>query len=158
MNNDTKQQFTLRIAQANSTELIVILYEMVLCYLADAKEHCINRDEAEFQEALRKTRSCIQELLASVKNEHELADNLNHLYWFAIRRLAQCQFQHDEGLLNQLQSMFAQLHDSYVVVAKMDTSSPIMDRTQEVYVGLTYGKNTLTENRTNAGGNRGFCA
>ena len=38
MTSECKQQFTLRIAQANSTELIVILYEMLLCYLDEAEE------------------------------------------------------------------------------------------------------------------------
>ena len=35
MTKECKQQFTLRITQANSTQLIVILYEMTLQYLAD---------------------------------------------------------------------------------------------------------------------------
>ena len=33
MTKECKQQFTLRITQANSTQLIVILYEMTLQYL-----------------------------------------------------------------------------------------------------------------------------
>ena len=36
MKKEDKQQFTLRITQANSTQLVVILYEMLLCYLEDA--------------------------------------------------------------------------------------------------------------------------
>ena len=31
MKKEDKQQFTLRITQANSTQLVVILYEMLLC-------------------------------------------------------------------------------------------------------------------------------
>ena len=37
MTKECKQQFTLRITQANKTELIVILYEMLLAYTQDAK-------------------------------------------------------------------------------------------------------------------------
>lgn len=33
MKKEDRQRFTLRISQANSTELVVILYEMLLCYL-----------------------------------------------------------------------------------------------------------------------------
>ena len=36
MKKEEKQDFTLRITQANPTQLVVILYEMLLCYLEDA--------------------------------------------------------------------------------------------------------------------------
>ena len=38
MTDEKKQQFLLRISQANKTEMIVILYEMFLIYLKDAEE------------------------------------------------------------------------------------------------------------------------
>ncbi|MDR0949004.1 MAG: flagellar protein FliS [Lachnospiraceae bacterium] len=157
MSEEQKQEFTLRIAQANSTALVVILYDMILSYLADAKEHCLRADDILFSEDLRKARGCIQELIASLNGEYEVADNLKHLYWFAIRRLAQCQYQHDAGLLKQLNSMFTSLRDAYATVAKEDDRLPVMDHSQTIYAGLTYGRNQLTENVTDSGTNRGFC-
>ena len=44
MRKEDKQQFTLRITQANPTELVVILYEMLLCYLEDA-ENALQSEE-----------------------------------------------------------------------------------------------------------------
>ena len=38
MKKEEKQDFTLRITQANPTQLVVILYEMLLCYLEDAMQ------------------------------------------------------------------------------------------------------------------------
>ena len=38
MTKECKQQFTLRITQANATQMVVILYEMTLQYLADAEQ------------------------------------------------------------------------------------------------------------------------
>ena len=35
MTKELKQQFTLKITQANKTQLIVILYEMLLIYLEE---------------------------------------------------------------------------------------------------------------------------
>ena len=59
MTKECKQQFTLRITQANKTEMIVILYEMLLVYLKDA-EDALERDQiAVFREALRKVRGCL---------------------------------------------------------------------------------------------------
>ena len=64
MTKECKQQFTLRITQANATQLVVILYEMTLQYLADAEQAA---EDAQFLEAVRKTRGCINELLNSLQ-------------------------------------------------------------------------------------------
>ncbi len=38
MTREMKQIFTRRITQANSTQLVVILYDMILTYLKDAAD------------------------------------------------------------------------------------------------------------------------
>ena len=38
MKKEKKQEFTLRITRANKTQMVVILYDMVLTYLEDAIE------------------------------------------------------------------------------------------------------------------------
>ena len=53
MTKECKQQFTLRITQANATQLVVILYEMTLQYLADAEQAA---EDAQFLEAVRRTK------------------------------------------------------------------------------------------------------
>lgn len=73
MTKDEKQQFTFRITQANSTEMIVILYEMLLCYLKEAEEAVEKEDKAAFHEAVRKARGCMNELLQSLHLEYEPA-------------------------------------------------------------------------------------
>ena len=56
MTKECKQQFTLRITQANATQLVVILYEMTLQYLTDGEQAA---DDAELLEAVRRARGCI---------------------------------------------------------------------------------------------------
>ena len=67
MTKECKQQFTLRITQANSTQLIVILYEMTLQYLADGEQAV---DDAGLVEAVHRARGCIKELLNSLHREY----------------------------------------------------------------------------------------
>ena len=38
MTSELKQQFTLKISQANKTRLVVILYEMMLVYIEEARQ------------------------------------------------------------------------------------------------------------------------
>lgn len=52
MTKELKQEFTLRITQANKTQLITILYEMVLLYLEEAKAAIDADDKTEWQEGL----------------------------------------------------------------------------------------------------------
>ena len=56
MTKECKQQFTLRITQANSTQLIVILYEMPLQYLADGEQAA---DDAGLAEAVHRARGTL---------------------------------------------------------------------------------------------------
>ena len=41
MTNELKKEYTLRISQANKTQLIVILYEMMLIYVDEAKKQLL---------------------------------------------------------------------------------------------------------------------
>jgi len=156
MTNEKKQQFTLRITQANRTELVVILYEMTLCYLEDAGRFCEADDRAAFKEAIRMTRGCLLELMNSLHMEYEIAINLMQLYQYCIRRLSAGEVLADMEPLYEINKIITKLYEAYVQVAAQDDSAPVMHNSQAVYAGLTYGRNDLTENMANQGTNRGF--
>ena len=139
MTKECKQQFTHRITQANSTQLIVILYEMTLQYLADGEQAA---DDAGLAEAVHRARGCIKELLNSLHREYSPAGELSRLYLFCLRRLAVCEVRRDRTILEEIQVQ--------------DTSGPVMNNSQTVYAGLTYGRNQLTENMADQGTNRGM--
>ena len=76
MTQEKKQEFTLKITQANKTQLITILYEMVIEYLNDAIDAIgIGRKE-EAEKSLGYAQNCIDELLRSLDLRYELARNL----------------------------------------------------------------------------------
>ncbi len=156
MTKECKQQFTLRITQANSTELVVILYEMLLCYLEECKEALEAKDLECFKEAVRKARGCLNELLASLNMEYAPAEELKKLYFFSIRKLAHAEYKKDVQAIEEIKRIIGPLHDAYEQVAAQNEQGPVMNNSQTVYAGLTYGKNTLTENMTDQGFNRGM--
>lgn len=152
MTKECKQQFTLRITQANSTQLIVILYEMTLQYLADGEQAA---DDAGLAEAVHRARGCIKELLNSLHREYSPAGELSRLYLFCLRRLAVCEVRRDRTILEEIRKVIAPLCDAYRQIQDQDTSGPVMNNSQTVYAGLTYGRNQLTENMADQGTNRG---
>lgn len=157
MTKEVKQQFTLRITQANPTELVVILYEMALTFLQEAREAGEQQDWVEFKEGIRKIRGCINELIQSLHMEYEPAGNLYKLYMFCIRRLAYADVRKETKVLDEIESVLGKLKDAYAQIAPTNTSAPVMSNTQTVYSGLTYGKGAaLAEDVTGQSTNRGM--
>lgn len=157
MTKELKQEFTLRITQANKTQLITILYEMVLLYLDEAEEALAADDKAMYKNALRKIRGCMNELTTSLHFEYELAQNLLQLYLYSNRELVRASIHYDKECLHHVRAIIEKLHEAYLQIEPQDTSGPVMGNTQTVYAGLTYGRNTLTENIADPAANRGFC-
>lgn len=158
MKKEQKQQFTLRITRANPTELVVILYEMLLCYLDEAQDALGTGEEILFHEAIRKGRGCLNELIDSLNVKYQPAPALQSLYMFCLRRLALGEARKDGAMLSEITKVIVPLHDAYSQLAKKNPAGPVMNNAQTVYAGLTYGRNTLTENLTDQGSNRGMFA
>lgn len=157
MTKEAKQQFTFRITQANPTEMIVILYEMTLMFLEEAKLAGQEQDFGAYKEGIRKTRNCINELIQSLHMEYELAGNLYKLYMFCIRRLAYAEVRKEVKVLAEIEMVIAKLKDAYAQIAPSNPAAPVMSNAQTVYSGLTYGsKGALAEDVANQSSNRGM--
>ncbi len=153
MTDEVKKNFTVRITQANKSELVVILYEMYLFYLADAEE--AGEDQERFREGLRKARACMDELIHSLDFRYSPANDLLRLYIYVIREMAGADSRSSAEPLKICRKIITELLSAYREVSRQDTSPPIMENTQTVYAGLTYGKGELTESLSHQG-NRGF--
>lgn len=158
MTRELKQQFTLKITQANKTQLVVILYEMLLTYIEEAENAHEKEDREGFREGIRKARGCLNELMASLHFEYEPAMNLLQLYLYANRELVRADIRNETEELEHVKKIMEKLHEAYRKVSEQDSSDPVMSNAQTVYAGLTYGKNTLTESLADQGSNRGFRA
>ena len=83
MTKENKQIFTRRITQANRTQLVVIVYEMLLVYLEDAVKAYEAEDKQEFVRNLKLARECIGQMRTSLNFQYELSKNLFAIYCFA---------------------------------------------------------------------------
>lgn len=158
MTSEMKQQFTLRISQANPTELVVILYEMLLQYVEEARAAVREQNRQSVTESIKRARGCMNELLQSVNPQYEVGRNLNRIYFFCIRRLANSQYHMEEKPLTEIEKVICPLLEAYREISTRNPAGPVMENSQSVYVGLTYGRNTLTENMTDQSPNRGMFA
>lgn len=157
MTKELKQEYTLRITQANKTQLITILYDMTLLYLTEAREALDEDRKEDFKMAIRKIQGCVGELVDSLHTEYDLAKQLFQLYRYAYRELAKASVHYSQENLDHVVSVIEKLRDAYAQIEGQDTSGPVMGNTQTVYAGLTYGRSELNESITGAESNRGFC-
>lgn len=157
MTKELKQEYTLRITQANKTQLITILYEMILLYIDEAKDALDIDSRADYKMAVRKIQGCVNELMNSLHLEYDLAQKLLQLYLFINRELAQASIHYDMEHLEHVRMVIGELQKAYKKIESQDLSGPVMGNSQTVYAGLTYGRSTLTENITDPAANRGFC-
>lgn len=156
MTNEQKQQFTRRITQANRTELSVILYEMLVTYLEEAQTALQKEDQEAFHAGIRHARACLHELILSLHYEYALAGNLLQLYLYAERELIRADARLSEEPISHAKHIMCKLHDAYNKISDQDQSTPVMENTQTVYAGLTYGKTDLNESLSGSGESRGF--
>ncbi len=157
MTNELKAQFTRRITEANPTEMVVILYDMALEYIDEALDAHKADDRKAFRLAISRVRGCIDELMHSVNLEYEPAPTLLKLYIFSIRRLAACEFKFETEGLTDIRKIIEPLRDAYDKIAPENTAGPVMQGTQKVYAGLTYGRDDVNEDMMSES-NRGFKA
>lgn len=156
MTNDKKQAYTLRISQANKSELVVILYEMFEDYTAEAGESLKAGDRQGLKLSLNKARGCVNELMESLHLEHEIAQNLLQLYLYVYRELLKCEMDKDSSHLGNVLSVMVPLKETYAIVSASDTSEAVMTNAQTVVAGLTYGRNDVNESMADQGASRGF--
>ena len=152
MQDMLKKDFTLRIAQANRSELTVIIYEICLAYLNEAIEG------TDREENIAKARACVDELKESLNFEYELSGELLHLYIHVNKLLVRAAVGGRMEPLMEAKSILSRLRDQFCKVSEKDDSPPLLRNAQEVYAGYTYGKYDINVNFGRDEKGRGFFA
>lgn len=159
MDSETLKIYTTRITQANKSELVVIIYEIILEGLEQAKKDYEEKDINLFIQQLKKTQQFLNELIVTLDFRYKISSELLPLYLYVNKCILTAIVKRDSGLVDSAQSVMKKLYIAFKEVAKEDHSEAIMQNTQQVYAGLTYGKGTLNETLFDPNGHtRGFKA
>ena len=156
MTAEQKKEFTRKITQANSAQLIVILYDIALVYVNDAISFMEKGDMANAKIQADFAKKSIEEMIHNLHFEYELATVLHQIYLSMKKSLRDGILDNNKELLTGVHNNLGKLRDAYNSIVTADESAPVMSHTQSVVAGLTYGRNSLNENLTDAGSDRGF--
>ena len=145
MDQKQKKEYTARVAQANRSELVVIIYELFLLAMEEAKTNFKEGNLEDGCRCIKRAQGFLQELMGSLDRRYELAEELMRLYRYVYEQLIFSNIRrkmvHGETVIE----VMTKLKDAFVEVAKQDNSSSVMKNSQQVYAGLTYGRGSLNE-------------
>jgi flagellar protein FliS len=159
MKREAIQVFATRVTQASKSELIVILYEMILDEIKEAKGSYEMGDLITFDKELKKAQKYITELTAALDCSYAISYDLLSLYLYVNKRIITAIMKRNPVSLDSAETVLKKLLIGFEGVSKNDTSGPMMRNTQQLYAGLTYGKGILNETYIDPNNrNRGFIA
>lgn len=161
MKKERIQEFATRVTQGSRTDLIVIMYDIILEDVAEARRIAAADIEASVKEAGRMAYGTqareaykkellhaarfISELMAALDFRYRLSYELRNLYVYAHKCLTEAAFSGDTARLADVEEMMNGLKTAFVKVAEEDRSGPVMQNSQKLTAGLTYGKGRLNE-------------
>lgn len=140
MKAESVKIFTRRITSANKSEIIVIIYDIIEENLALAKKALAEGDRETYRNEINQAISFVKELLVSLDMNYEVSKNLASLYIYVSRCLNFALVSGKKEEIEAAEKVLRKLGESFREVAKTDESEPVMENTQRVYAGITYGR------------------
>lgn len=159
MKEESIKAYSRRVSQANRSELIVIMYDIILEDITDARELLQAGDPMGFQKSLAHAVRFVSELMVALDVTYPISKNLMRLYIYVNRCLNHARIQRRDTELDHAEQVLRGLYTAFEGVAEQDHSLPVMEHTQKLYAGLTYGRGVLNETLVSPDEeNRGFKA
>ena len=140
MKAESVKIFTRRITSANKSEIIVIIYDIIAENLALAKKALAEGDRETYRNEIKQAISFVKELLVSLDMNYEVSKYLASLYIYVSRCLNFALVSGKKEEIEAAEKVLRKLGESFREVAKTDESKPVMENTQRVYAGITYGR------------------
>ena len=82
MTKEQIQEYTLRIINANRSQLVVIYYDMILDYIKEAKYCLASKELKAYQKAIEQARRCMNGLVEGLNFKYDISHNLFQLYLY----------------------------------------------------------------------------
>lgn len=159
MTREQIQTYTLRVSQASPCELVVIMYDIILDDVKNAKEAKSAGNEKQYQEDLAHAIRFVNELMGALDFSQPISFRLMSLYIYVNKMLVKARITKRPDSLEDVELVVEKLRAGFDGIKEQDTTGPVMQNVQQVYAGLTYGKGTLNETYLNSQDyNRGFNA
>lgn len=155
MRDELRLDFQRRLSQCNKGEMIIIIYDILFAYLDEAKQEHVEQNYEAYKEAVRQGQKTLDMLISALDFNYDIAKELYRLYVTSKNLLEKAIYQNRTEGICEAEAILSKLYQGFSEVCQMDTSEALMENSQKVYAGMTYGRSSLNENLLNDN-NRGF--
>lgn len=145
MNQDRIDHYSFRVTQANKSQLVVIVYDILLEDLMVAEEQYEKGDIESFLATIKHAQKFVKELMRTLDCKYEIGLDLMTLYLYINKMLIQAMIQRKIEPINGLHEVVMKLRTAFETISRTDHSGAVMQNTEQVYAGLTYNKHDLSE-------------
>ena len=145
MTKELIQACTARITQASKTEMVVIVYEIILSDIEAAELAHQKGDIVVFTKELKHAQRFLSELMGTLDYKYKISFDLMSLYIYVNKALITALFQKNPESLATASSVIKKLMVGFQGICNEDLSGPVMQNAQQIYAGLTYSKGVLNE-------------
>lgn len=159
MEKEKLNAYAARVAQANRSELTVLIYEAFLESVSEGTKFLEAGKIAECRQEIDRARGFLTELMGSLDFSYEISYYLRRLYVFAYHELCHGVALRDSSRFANATDIMNKLLPAFQEVAAQDDSEAVMQNAEPIYAGLTYGRTSLNETiGVDVKMNRGFQA
>lgn len=145
MDNKDAREYTSRIAQATSTELVIIIYELIIKELEQGEKAHQAGEEDEFVKFLKRGQRFLAHIMEVLDYQYKMSYDLLSLYLYINKNIVNAIYKKDPKELKNSRDILEELKIGFEGIKDEDKLGPVMGNTQQVYAGLTYGKDKLNE-------------
>lgn len=147
-----------QVANATQGQLLKITYDLLLESLDNIKKYASEETTKEIGQETNRARQILQTLIDTLDFSQEISNDLLRVYTYVNGLLIKTLMAYDELLIDEAKVLINELMEGWEgAIAKERQAPKVMDNAQQVYAGLTYGKNDLNESVLDDN-NRGFKA
>ncbi len=158
MDKEKIERYSFKVTQANRTQLVVIVYDIIMDDLRTAKEEYADHRIDDFVRTIKHGQKFLIELMRTLDCQYQISLDIMSLYLYINKKIIQAMIQRKPDALEGLEDILLKLRSSFDIISRTDYSGPVMQNTEQVYAGLTYHKGNLNEAYLDAGNQikRGF--
>lgn len=145
MTQEDMNLYKMRITQAGIAELTLIMMQMEMQWM---KEACGAYDQQNidlFLENVSNAQSVQVELMNVVNVSNPVAVDMYSVFVYINKLLIESKIKQCPVDLLRCVGMLEKFYKSLEAIADTDTAGPVMEKSEKVYAGLTYGASGLVE-------------
>lgn len=145
MTDEQMNVYKMRISQAGIGEMAVIMLEMEIQWVEEALAAYHMDDVQAFVTCVDKAQSVQVELMNITNVRNPVGLDVYSVYAFINKELINAKTKRKPSDMERCKVLLEKLHRSFAKIAGTDIAGPIMESSEKVYAGLTYGAGGLVE-------------